>query len=562
MGATLADGGVNPLTGERVVDAETLPLHARGDDDRRPLRDLRRLALRHRPARARAASAAASSPSRPARAGSARSRRRSTRPATASRASSPRASCRAGSASTSSPRSRTAMRRLLVALVGRRACSSPPPAASRGRGRDGARRALRAGRAARRRQPRAAAPASRTCRSTSTLLFGEPTVALRGPWDGGDLVKIGPTATDLSKGLYEYHLDFPGNALDPGLRLPALAARLITRADADRLRARRDRAASPRQARAAVLVLLRLQRLEQPARGRLGDDPARLRRVDARRRRCSTRRSRSATASTRAPSARRGTTTSSSASTARIRSCIRPPGRTRTSSARRSTSAARPRRASAATTRAGRPSTSARSCRRSRATRRSARRAFPWIAFEGRWGELQAGVLQRADRAEPEDAVDGADQLVGGLARPQLHRPGRQCVRPGGDRLLLRRRRQGLAGARAASCDRPLEFSLVLGALVLLLVVGLSPRDVAAVRSAPRRAPARVGPDPQRVVRGCTSGACRSSSGSASLLLPISLLVILVQALVLHATSFARRPDGRREQRAGRRSSCSRSARR
>jgi hypothetical protein len=48
------------------------------------------------------------------------------------------------------------------------------------------------------------------------VLFSEPTVALRGPWGTGDLVKIGPTAKDLSKGLYEYHLDFPGNALHPG----------------------------------------------------------------------------------------------------------------------------------------------------------------------------------------------------------------------------------------------------------------------------------------------------------------------------------------------------------
>ena len=47
-------------------------------------------------------------------------------------------------------------------------------------------------------------------------LLGNPTVALRGPWGGADLVKIGPTAGDLSKGLYEYHLDFPGDALDPG----------------------------------------------------------------------------------------------------------------------------------------------------------------------------------------------------------------------------------------------------------------------------------------------------------------------------------------------------------
>ena len=47
------------------------------------------------------------------------------------------------------------------------------------------------------------------------LLFDEPTVALRGPWNAVDLVKVGPKADDLA-GLYEYHLDFPGNALNPG----------------------------------------------------------------------------------------------------------------------------------------------------------------------------------------------------------------------------------------------------------------------------------------------------------------------------------------------------------
>jgi hypothetical protein len=46
-------------------------------------------------------------------------------------------------------------------------------------------------------------------------LFGQPTVALRGPW-GNDLVEIGPTAKDLGRGLWGYHLDFPGNALQPG----------------------------------------------------------------------------------------------------------------------------------------------------------------------------------------------------------------------------------------------------------------------------------------------------------------------------------------------------------
>jgi hypothetical protein len=40
-------------------------------------------------------------------------------------------------------------------------------------------------------------------------------VALRGPW-GDDLVGIAPKERELGHGLYGYHLDFPGNALQPG----------------------------------------------------------------------------------------------------------------------------------------------------------------------------------------------------------------------------------------------------------------------------------------------------------------------------------------------------------
>ena len=48
MGATLADGGVNPLTGERVVDAATVPAGAGRARHLRALRAQRRLALRLR----------------------------------------------------------------------------------------------------------------------------------------------------------------------------------------------------------------------------------------------------------------------------------------------------------------------------------------------------------------------------------------------------------------------------------------------------------------------------------------------------------------------------------
>ena len=47
------------------------------------------------------------------------------------------------------------------------------------------------------------------------LLFGENTVALRGPWNTTDLAQIGPEAADLVN-RYEYHLDYPGSALSPG----------------------------------------------------------------------------------------------------------------------------------------------------------------------------------------------------------------------------------------------------------------------------------------------------------------------------------------------------------
>ena len=57
-------------------------------------------------------------------------------------------------------------------------------------------------------------------------LFGQPTVALRGPWNGSDLVKIGPTARDLTGALYDYHLDFPGDALSPGCGYERWARRI------------------------------------------------------------------------------------------------------------------------------------------------------------------------------------------------------------------------------------------------------------------------------------------------------------------------------------------------
>ncbi len=57
------------------------------------------------------------------------------------------------------------------------------------------------------------------------VLFDEPTVALRGPWNATDLIEVGPGSERLD-GLFEYHLDFPGDALNPGCTYERWARRL------------------------------------------------------------------------------------------------------------------------------------------------------------------------------------------------------------------------------------------------------------------------------------------------------------------------------------------------
>jgi hypothetical protein len=44
-------------------------------------------------------------------------------------------------------------------------------------------------------------------------IFGNDEVALRGPWQAANLVKVGPQASDLASGRNGYALDFPGNPL-------------------------------------------------------------------------------------------------------------------------------------------------------------------------------------------------------------------------------------------------------------------------------------------------------------------------------------------------------------
>ena len=201
-----------------------------------------------------------------------------------------------------------------------RASSSPrPPRRSScrrsravpGRGRAGARQALRARRAARR--------AGARVRHRRVVRADRRQRALRRA-DGRAARAVGPGRPGEDRPRRRPTSPRPATSTtstSPATRSIRAATTSAGGAASRRARRRPSTRTSPRtpadpgQARAPVLVLLRLQRLEQHARGRLGDDPARLRRGARRPRRSPARRRPSATASTRAPSGRRGTTPSS-----------------------------------------------------------------------------------------------------------------------------------------------------------------------------------------------------------------------------------------------------------
>ncbi len=240
-----------------------------------------------------------------------------------------------------------------------------------------------------------------------------------------------------------------GQCARPRLRLQPLGAALDEGQRARRVRARRGRGGVPREARPSVLVLLPVQRLQQHARGRLGDDPARLRR-------------------TRRSSRARGRSGRDRLQLARgSRACS--VGR-REARARRVTARRLPRRRLPRQQVLGRALAGQLGGGRGRLRRhaRAAPRAVPAGRHDperpggrrgrisvdrlrGALGRAPEGVLQRPDRPEPEDAVDEADHVVRGLARRELRGADGRRVRHGDDRLLLLRGRDRLEGTRAVA---------------------------------------------------------------------------------------------------------------
>ena len=225
-----------------------LPLHAGGDDDRRAVRDLRRLALRRRPARQerhrrrhRHRLARQGRP-RHVRAAARRGRQQRQGPArgavplAAARARPVRLGARCSEEACSSPSSRRA---LLVVP-----CSRPSRRRAPIRGREGARRALRPGRAARRAGPGVRPwrvvradrrrPALRRADGRAPRAVGPRRPGQDRP-DGGrsrpEPLRVPPR--------------FPRQRARPGLRLRALGTPHHRGHGARRVRTRRHRARPP-----------------------------------------------------------------------------------------------------------------------------------------------------------------------------------------------------------------------------------------------------------------------------------------------------------------------------
>ena len=175
------------------------------------------------------------------------------------------------------------------------------------------------------------------------------------------------------------------------------------------------------------------------------------------------------------------------------------------------------------------------------------RAAFPWIAFEGRWGELAEGVLQRPDRPEPQDPVDAADRVVETAGGPELRGSDRRALRDERHRLLLHRRRARLARPDPAAAQSRRDAAL-LGALPgssIFAAVRATWTPVAPLHVARRRTWGQILSASGRMY----VKRLRLFLGLGLLLIPIVFVITLVQWLAAQGcrprrhASRARRPE-------------------
>jgi len=367
------------------------------------------------------------------------------------------------------------------------------------------------------------------------LLFGQPTVALRGPWGPGDLVKIGPSAKDLSKGLFDYHLDFPGSALEPGCdylrwqrrlvggQTPAVYAHVATEAgrpgklalqywlfyvfndwnnlhegDWEMIQLVFD-ASTPAQALRQPPVEVGYSQHEGAERAAWGDDKLEL--VDG-------------THPVVHPAAGShanfyGESLYLGSSAEQGVGC---------DDTRGPTFDVRP-------TVQTIPSDPA-----------QARADFPWVAFEGRWGELRPAFFNGPTGPNLKTQWTEPIRWSEGWRARSYAVPGGSAFGTAGTDFFCGSIAHG-SRALVRLVDNPVAFGLVLAGLALLVIILISRatwRPAAPLRLAHRRSWGQI-----------LSASARMYVqriplfvGIGLVVIPISLLVTLLQALVLHATSI------------------------
>jgi hypothetical protein len=165
-----------------------------------------------------------------------------------------------------------------------------------------------------------------------------------------------------------------------------------------------------------------------------------------------------------------------------------------------------------------------------------ARTAFPWVAFEGRWGELRPAFFNGPTGPNLKTQWTEPIRWSEGWRTRSYTVPGGSAFGPAATGFFC-----GAVGSGSRALvqlvHRPLAFSLLLAGLALLVAVLLSRatwRPAAPLRLARRRAWGQILAASARMYRE----RILLFIGIGLLLVPISLLVTLLQTLILHATSI------------------------